>query len=392
LLVVGAGRFQIALIREARALAEVVAIDGDPKAPGLALADRPEVIDIRDLDAVVALARSLRIAGVLTTASDAAVAAVAAVSEALGLPGLDRATAHSCQDKLACFERAKAAGLDVPPTRAVRSVSEARGCTNELGGFPIVIKPRAGGGGRGVSIVEDDDELATAFDNARRVYRGDAQPAVLVQAFVEGTSIGAEAFFLDGKLSELFVLDDQYEPGFVSPAGHSMPAHIDEVTRQRIRTALGKLGAALGLTTGVVNFDVRLSNAGVFALEVNPRLGGNSIPELVFEAYGVHLTGAAVSCALGHDPLPLLARKTPTPVAARLILRRMTDAPLPPVPSELRADPDLLALDVAERDGPPPPVVNGFQVLGRCVVRGTSASQAADKARAIAHTLAGSRA
>src|SRR5687768_7762895 len=88
LMIVGAGPFQVELVAAAKRLAHTIALDGNAAAPGLALADESYAIDIRDLDAVVALARTARIDGVITSASDAAVPAVSAVVDALGLIGL----------------------------------------------------------------------------------------------------------------------------------------------------------------------------------------------------------------------------------------------------------------------------------------------------------------
>ena len=53
-LVVGAGRYQRAVIRRARELGlRVVAVDRNPDAPGLRLADVPRVVDFRSPEAVL---------------------------------------------------------------------------------------------------------------------------------------------------------------------------------------------------------------------------------------------------------------------------------------------------------------------------------------------------
>jgi biotin carboxylase len=389
LLVVGAGPFQLELVRAAGQIAELVAVDGSSRAPGLALVDHARVVDVRDVQAVVAVAREFGVQGVLTAASDVCVPAVSAVVQALGLAGLTEAAAERCRDKLQAFERVHAAGLAVPETYAVEDVAQAQAAVAALGGHPVVVKPRSGGGGRGVSIVRDAGALAPALARARASYAGTARPGVLVQRCIAGRSIGAEAFFVDSRLRALFLLDDQFEPGFVSPAGHSLPPQLDPALAAAVEDAVQAFGAALELTSGAANFDLRHAGERTYLLEVNPRLGGNSITDLIAHAYGVQLARAAVLCALGHDPGAALTRHASSPVAARLILRRGHGrARLTPRLHEL-SHPDLLALDLNVADGQRTSVqVDDWSLLGRCMVRAASPVEAVALAERIAREVA----
>jgi biotin carboxylase len=326
---------------------------------------------------------------VLTAASDACVPAVSAVAQALGLAGLTQAAAERCRDKLQAFERLRAAGLAVPETHAVADPAQAEAAVVALGGYPVVVKPRSGGGGRGVSIVRDGGALGAALACARASYVGPAQPGVLVQQCIAGRSIGAEAFFVDSRLRALFLLDDQFEPGFVSPAGHSLPPQLDPALAAAIENAVEAFGAALELTSGAANFDLRHAGERTYLLEVNPRLGGNSITDLIAHAYGVQLARAAVLCALGRDTGPALERHASRPVAARLILRRGRGRAR--LSSRLHGfgHPDLLALDLNVADGEPTSVhVDDWALLGRCMVRAASAAEAVALAERIAREVA----
>lgn len=389
MLVVGAGPFQTGLLRAARELAEVIAVDGSPRAPGLALADHAHLIDVRDTRVVVELARAMKVDGVLTGASDVSVPAVSAVVDELGLIGLPSAVSERCRDKQQAFEAVRAAGLAVPETRAVSTVDEAVRAIDALGGLPVVIKPRSGGGGRGVSIVRTLAELAPAVQRAQAGYFGLGASSVLVQQLVHGRSLGAEAFFVGGELVDAFVLDDQFAPDFVSPVGHSLPPDVDDALGAAVVDACAAFGRALGLTTGAVNFDLRCDER-VVLIEVNPRLGGNSITDLVHHAYGSQLSHAAVLCALGRDPSPALARVRSAPIAARLILQRGRGvARFATPPSVFASRPDVIALDLTVQDGEQTSVhVDDFCLLGRCVVAGPNAGGAARTAQEIADAIA----
>lgn len=385
LFVVGGGPFQLDIVRTAKALGcFVVVADRNPDAPGLKLADRALTLDIVDRDRMVEAAHTHRIEGVVTAASDAALPAVAAIAEALGLPGLSSTVVRRCRDKLETFRRVHDAGLPVPHTMRVASEGDAAEAASAVGGYPVVVKPRAAAGGRGVSVVRDRFGLPRAFSRAAGY--GDE---VLVQRFVAGHAVGVEAFFSDGEPIAAFVMDDQFVPGFVSPIGHALPSSLPALLQDQITERVAAFAAALGLGDGPANFDLRVEKGEVVLLEVNARLGGNAITDLVRSTYGVDLSEAAVRGALGQDPLPALDVRAVVPTASRLVVSRARGvATVSPTLRALADAGDVVSLELTVEDGEPLGViVDEHAILGRCVVRGKSpllaVSRAVEVARAI---------
>ena len=71
-------------------------------------------------------------------------------------------------DKLAAKDALKNSGLPlVPGTESIRTEEEAVAGAKEVG-YPLIIKAAAGGGGRGMRMVESDEELLKQFHAARR--------------------------------------------------------------------------------------------------------------------------------------------------------------------------------------------------------------------------------
>ncbi len=70
-------------------------------------------------------------------------------------------------DKLLAREAAIAAGLPViPGSPALSTVEEAKKWALEIG-YPIIIKAKAGGGGKGMKVAFNEDEIETAYTMAR---------------------------------------------------------------------------------------------------------------------------------------------------------------------------------------------------------------------------------
>ena len=89
--------------------------------------------------------------------------------------------------KIEARERMRAAGVPIIPgvTSAVESAEEVRRLGDELG-WPIAIKASAGGGGKGLKVVRNAEEVERAFESARRegeAYFSDS--AVYVERYLE---------------------------------------------------------------------------------------------------------------------------------------------------------------------------------------------------------------
>src|SRR5438874_1759489 len=129
------------------------------------LPDMAEVVDFMDVAAVTEAGRRHDVDGVLTVSADRAVPVVAAVAEALGLPGIGTETAHLMTHKVAMRRRLAEAGVPQPRFAAARSLHEAYAATETVG-FPAVLKPADSGGQRGVFRLDSIEDLEAHLHTA----------------------------------------------------------------------------------------------------------------------------------------------------------------------------------------------------------------------------------
>ncbi len=90
-------------------------------------------------------------------------------------------------DKALAKETMRKAGVPVVPGSdgVVNDVDTAKRLAKEVG-FPIIIKAVAGGGGRGMRIVREEDELENALMTAQHeAEQGFSNPAVYIEKYVE---------------------------------------------------------------------------------------------------------------------------------------------------------------------------------------------------------------
>jgi acetyl-CoA carboxylase biotin carboxylase subunit len=90
-------------------------------------------------------------------------------------------------DKALAKETMRKAGVPVIPGSdgVVETLEQAREIANEIG-YPIMLKAAAGGGGKGMRMVKNDEELENAWQTARaEAEAAFGNPAVYIEKFIE---------------------------------------------------------------------------------------------------------------------------------------------------------------------------------------------------------------
>jgi acetyl/propionyl-CoA carboxylase alpha subunit/acetyl-CoA carboxylase carboxyltransferase component len=178
-------------------------------------------------------------------------------------------------DKIASKQLAEQVGVPVTSWSgsALRDLDHARAAAESVG-VPLVVKASAGGGGRGIRVVEDMAQLAQAFESARSEAK---------------SAFGDDRLFLEkmvrgGRHIEVQIVADQH--GYVKAFGcrdcsvqrrhqkvieEAPPTGLSAELIEQIKAAAEQLAAHVGYAgVGTVEFLVR--DPEFFFLEMNPRL------------------------------------------------------------------------------------------------------------------------
>ena len=318
-LFVGAGRHQRRAILRAQELGvRVVTVDRNVDAPGMRAADVAEPVDFSDVAAVTEVARRHSVDGVLTVSADRAVPVVAAVAEALGLPGIGTDVAHRMTHKVAMRRRLAEEGVPQPRFAAARELREAR-LAAETVGFPAVLKPADSGGQRGVFRLESMDDLDAHLHAA---LAESATGEVILEGFVDGLELNGLAVARAGEALPLTLSDRLRPPGIGFGVGwiHVYPATIfGDALEEAERVAVHAVHA-LGLRDGIAFPQLLVSDGRVLVIEVAARIPGGQMADLARHAVGVDLVEVALRQALG-EPVPdeLVLPRFTQPLAIRFL-------------------------------------------------------------------------
>ena len=302
---IGAGREQTPVIRIAREMGlRVAAVDADPDAEGLAAADEARVLDLNDREAVIAWARTVRAAAVLPVPLGAMLMTVGAVNEALGLRGIGESAARLCVDKLLFHETMRAAGVNTPAQEMVRTDAEIRAAAARLG-WPVVVKPRAGSGSRGVFVAREESELRELLPLHFAARNGLLESdCTLVQSYVHGHEVGIDAVLRGEVFTPLLIRDkDLTELPFCVGFGYTTPTSLSIDDTQLVWESARRAARALGLRDCLLHADLILDATGTAHLiEMSGRPSGYNIcARMVPAVVDVDAIALTIRQALGAD-------------------------------------------------------------------------------------------
>lgn len=259
----------------------------------------------RALDEIAAYARRCGVGAVLTV-NEYLTELAAQLCTELGVPGNDPGRAHAARDKAAMAEAFAAAGVHAPYTVLVRDDAELRAAlADPRVGFPCVIKPVAGAGSAGVTVVSGPAGAAAAADAARKtvgMYASGADPRVLVQAYAAGTQYSVESFTQDGATTHLAVTRKQVTGGAKRvETGHSLPVCLPLAVEAAVYREAEAAIRAAGIRHGASHTELIVSGDGRCAvLEIGARLAAGQIGFLIQHALGIDVWAALLDVALGR--------------------------------------------------------------------------------------------
>ena len=265
----------------------------------------PHVVDTSNADAICELlAGQGDIAAVMST-SEYFVEMAARVAGQFSRVGPEIEAVRTCRNKGRLARVLARSGVNAPETFEIASPAALEQLAAALS-FPVVVKPIFGSGSVGVRLARDAAELVAlgrALLAKPRNERGmPVRSDILVQRYLPGEEFSVEVFSIDGRDHVLGCTKKQLgsAPFFVE-MGHDFPARIEASTERALRELVSAALRSVGYRAGPSHVECRLDRAGRPAIiEINPRLAGGMIPQVIEMATGVDLMAALVDYFSGR--------------------------------------------------------------------------------------------
>lgn len=271
--------------------------------PGQNVADKFYLVSTTDKEKVLQVAKEEVIDGILAYASDPAAPTAAYVAEKLKLFGnpYDSVEILCNKDKFRKFLSEN--GFNAPQARSYTCWEEVL-ADKETIRYPSIIKPVDSSGSKGATVLQSENGLEQAVKFAFSFSRCDR---IIIEDFIEKKHpylIGGDVFIVDGKIVLWGLLNCHRDPNVnpLVPVGKSYPLWIEERDEKLVKQTLTDLVNKLGIQNGSMNVELIIDKKNqVWPVDIGPRSGGNMIPDLLGDMFGVDIAEMSIIAAMGAD-------------------------------------------------------------------------------------------
>ena len=303
-LMLGGSIYQTYAIKAAREMGYyVITCDYLPDNPGHQYAHEYHNVSTTDKEAVLALAKELKVDGVVAYASDPAAPTAAYVCEKLGLPTSPCQSVEILSKKHLFRQYLTEHGFNVPKAKSYKTYEEA---VADIDNFtlPVMVKPVDSSGSKGINKLTDKSQLKAFVEDALSYSR---DKIFLIEEFIvkNGPQISGDAFSVDGKLVFHCLGNEFYSTKVdkdFAPLGECWPTVMPQEVIDTLAEDLQRLISSLGMKSTAYNVEAIYGTDGkVYILELGARSGGSLIPQITALATGVDMVPYVIKAALGED-------------------------------------------------------------------------------------------
>lgn len=303
ILLLGGSSQQIIAIKKAQELGYyTILCDYLPDNPGQYVADKFYLVSTTEKEKILEIAKKEKINGILAYASDPAAPTAAYVAEELKLSGNPFSSVDTLcnKDKFRTFllnngfNSPKSIELDIKTNLDNIKLKKIR--------FPVIVKPVDSSGSKGVTVVYNEKEMNNAIQFAFQFSR---IKRIIIEEFLEKKHpylIGGDVFILDGEVKVWGLLnchrDNEVNP--LVPVGKSYPLELSEDDLKNVKEVIQKIVDDLKINSGEMNVELIIDKTGkIWPIDMGPRSGGNMIPDLLSDIFGIDIVKMAIEAAMG---------------------------------------------------------------------------------------------
>lgn len=298
---------EIPLIESAHRLGLYVITSGnDPEGAGHAMSDEYCQCDFSDKDSMLELARKLHIDYVCSCGNDLSAITAAYIAEKLGLPGHDSFSVsrifHEKDEFKSIVEKLC---LNSPKSRMFSNEDEAINSISCLS-FPQIIKPVDLGGGKGISVVNSQEECVSAITNA---FQRSKKKHIVIEDYIEGTQHGFICYIKNHKVVFDYSTNDySYMNPFMVWIGSGYPADWYDSVRKQLISDVEKMAVSLGMADGFLTIQYIMNNGKAYYLETMRRCLGNFHFKCISRDVGINLYDLFIRTECGFDCSDILGQ------------------------------------------------------------------------------------
>ncbi len=300
-IVLGAGHYQINVMKSIGEIGYyVIAIDKNPNSPGFKYADEYAIIDISDRFAIYEFAKKNGIDGIMAINDIGAISAFFA-SQNLGLINPSYLSGICSNDKGIMRDVWKHDKLPQPDYLIFSDKNDIWDIDKVLD-YPIVIKPTyTGGGGRGISVAYNRQDLISSIFHARPFCKNNRY---IAEKYMDGIEVTVDSLVYKGQVYTLAISDkEKPKSKYFVATSLNFPADFPELIIDKIKNIVTIATDSFGVSNGATHAELIVDGEDIRLVEMGIRGGGGHLFNTIIEAVsGVNAPQELAKILCGDEP------------------------------------------------------------------------------------------
>lgn len=236
------------------------------------------------------------LAGIFST-SEYYIEIAAVLAQKFNFPSNTPESIKTCRNKDLLAQRLQENQLNCPKTVIIYSLEEAKNNNNVQ--FPVIVKPAKGSGSIGVKLCVNHNEY---LDHIAYQLNECCEKAVLVQEYIMGEEYSVESLGIHHRIEIIGITQKHLgELPYFLETGHDFPAKLSASLTQKIHQLVTHALEKTGLIFGPSHSELRVKNGEPYMIEINPRLAGGMIPQIIKEATNIDLIDITIDLIVGKN-------------------------------------------------------------------------------------------
>lgn len=229
-------------------------------------------VDVLDVEKLTRECRRIHVNGVVAT-TELTIFPANQVASNLGMVCNDVDVAKHITDK--AYIRKKTSGikeLSYPQYYVCTDIKDIP----DIKEYPVIVKPIAAGGKRGITVVYNKNEVIEAIQEALDVSK---IKGTLIEQFLSGgQEYSVESLSYRGKHYIIQVTEkDSSGPPHCVELGHHQPARLSPEMRLQVESVVSQCLMAVGIKNGPCHTEIKIIDGKIYLIEINGRPGGDHI-------------------------------------------------------------------------------------------------------------------
>lgn len=249
--------------------------------------------------------KRIGINGITSFSLESALPTVNYIAREMQLEGNPLESMEWTLNKFRMTERLRECGIKVPDYVCIDSERDLLG---QKFTFPQIVKPVDSSGSRGVTKVNNQEELIIAY---RRALTFSKSKKAVIGQFIEGRELEVDAISHHGRHYILSIADKATtnEPYFVELEDHH-PANFSEGDANKIKSITKQVLSALGIYSSASFTELRMDNEGeLYVIEIGARAPGDMVAShLVRLSTGYDFVKGILELATGDFTIPVIGK------------------------------------------------------------------------------------